>query len=247
MLSFLREQGNGELPTQKQDAGTEAIAGEGGEKTHEQEYLTVAAPGKRSLKSTIVLAVLFIIGLLCLGYMIKKSTPSAASAAASDPAEETKLEQAITRLTGIKSEMFDGMDKIVNKFYQYSDVLQVKVGELAKNPFELEDVSTNTKEESRVEIKVPEIDAGLAQEQQIRQKAKTMKLLSIMQSDNLGKRCMIRNKNGDQILYEGKYIDEFKVRQIGDNFVRLEWSPDNSNASSETKTDPVEVVLNLTD
>jgi preprotein translocase subunit SecG len=246
MLSFLREQNNGELQTQKQDAGTESAAADGAEKTREQEYLTVAAPGKRSLKSTIVLAVLFIMGLLCLGYMIRKSTPSTASAA-SDPAEETKLEQAIARLTGVKSEMFDGMDKIVNKFYQYSDVLQVKVGELVKNPFELEALSTNVKDEPRVEIKVPEIDAALAQEQQIRQKAKTMKLLSIMQSDDLGKRCMIRDKNGDKILYEGKYIDEFKVRQIGDSFVKLEWSPDRSETSSETKADSVEVVLNLSE
>jgi preprotein translocase subunit SecG len=246
MLSFLREQGNGELPAQKPDAGAEAAPPEGAEKTKEQEYLTVAAAGKRSLKSTIVLAVLFIIGLLCLGFMIKKSTPQAASAA-SDPAEQTKIEAAIARLTGVKSEMFSGMDEIVNKFHDFSDVLQVKVGELVKNPFELETLSTSVKEEPHVEIKVPEIDAELAQEQQIRQKARTMKLLSIMQSDDFGKRCMIRDKNGDKILYEGKYINEFKVRQIGDSFVKLEWSPEDGDASSETKADSVEVVLNLSE
>jgi preprotein translocase subunit SecG len=244
MLSFLREQGNGELPTQKPDAGTEAVPSDGAEKTKGQEYLTVAAPGKRSLRSTILLAVLFIIGLLCLGYMIRKSTPSTATAA-SDPAEETKLEQAIARLTGVKSEMFNGMDEIVNKFYQFSDVLQVKVGELVKNPFEMEALSTNAKEGSRVEIKVPEIDTELAQQQQIRQKAKDMKLLGIMQSDQSGGRkcCWI----GDKTLYEGDRIREFRVSQIGDSFVKLEWSPDNSSGSSETKTDSVEVVLNLSE
>lgn len=248
MLSFLREQGNGGLPAQKTDAGTEAAPSDGAEKTQEQEYLTVAAPGKRSLKSTIVLAVFFIIGLLCLGYMIKKSTPSTASAA-SDPAEESQIEKAIARLTGVKTEMFNGLGEVVDKFYQFSDVLQVKVGELSKDPFELEDGSTDVKEEPRVEINVPEMDAGLAQEQQIRLKARSMKLLSIMQSDRSDKRrcCMIGDKNSSQVLYEGDRIREFRVRQIGDSFVKLEWSPNNSSGSSETKTDSVEVVLNLTD
>ena len=34
--------------------------------------------------------------------------------------------------------MADRMDEIVQKFYEFSDVFQVKVGELAKNPFEVE-------------------------------------------------------------------------------------------------------------
>ena len=118
MLSFLREQSNGDLPAQKQNAAVESEPGDGDEKPKEQEYLTVAAPGKRTRKSTILLAVLFIIGLLCLGYMIKKSTPKAASAASGVP-EETQLETAIARLTGVKSEMFNSMDEIVRKFYEF--------------------------------------------------------------------------------------------------------------------------------
>ena len=179
--------------------------------------------------------------------MIKKSTPSTASAA-SDPAEGSKIEQAIARLTGVKTEMFNGLGEIVDKFYQFSDVLQVKVGELSKDPFELEDVST-VKEEPRVEINVPEMDAGLAQEQQIRLRARSMKLLSIMQSDRSDRRicCMIGDKNSSRVLYEGDRIKEFTVRQIGDSFVKLEWSPDRSETSSETKADSVEVVLNLSE
>jgi len=241
MLSFLREQSNGDLPAQKQNAAVESEPGDGAEKPKEQEYLTVAAPGKRTRKSTILLAVLFIIGLLCLGYMIKKSTPRAASAA-SGVTEETQLEAAIVRLTGVKSEMFNSMDEIVRKFYEFSDVVQVKVGELVKNPFKLEVLSTNVKEESRIEIKVPEIDTEMVQQQQIRQKAKEMRLLSIMQSDR-GNCCMI----GDKILYEGDFIRDFMVRQIGDNFVKLEWSPDRSKDSSGTQSEPVEIILNLSD
>jgi preprotein translocase subunit SecG len=240
MLSFLRDQSNMELPAQKPDAANEARPGDGAEKSQEQEFLTVEASKKRSRKSTILLAVLFIIGLLCLGYMIKKSSPQAASAAP-DTTEETKLEAAISRITGVKSEMFNGMDEIVNRFHEFSDVLQVKVGELVKNPFELETFSAPA-EEPRVEVKVPEIDVEMAQRQRIRQQAKDLKLLSIMQSDR-GKCCMI----GDKILYEGDYVKEFKVRQIGNNLVKLEWSPDKSNESSDTQSEPVVIMLNLSE
>ncbi len=241
MLSFLRDQGNGDLPAQQPDAASETAPGDGTEKPQEQEYLTVATHGKRTRKSTTLLAILFIMGLLCLGYMIKKSTPKAASAA-SDITEETQIEAAISRLTGVKSEMFNSMDEIVRKFYEFSDVLQVKVGELIKNPFKLELLSANVKEEARIEIKVPEIDTEMVKQRQIRQKAKEMRLLSIMQSDR-GDCCMI----GDKILYEGDYIRDFKVRQIGDSFVKLEWNPDRNNGPSGTQSEAVEVMLNLSD
>lgn len=241
MLSFLRDQNNGDLPAQQPDAAGETAPGESTEKPQEQEYLTVAAHGKRTRKSTTLLAILFIMGLLCLGYMIKKSTPKAASAA-SDITEETQLEAAISRLTGVKSEMFNSMDEIVRKFYEFSDVLQVKVGELVKNPFKLELLSANVKDEHRIEIKVPEIDTEMVKQRQIRQKAKEMRLLSIMQSDR-GDCCMI----GDKILYEGDYIRDFKVRQIGDSFVKLEWNPDRINRPSGTQSEAVEIMLNLSD
>jgi len=173
--------------------------------------------------------------------MIKKSTPKAASAA-SDNTEDTQLEAAVSRLTGVKSEMFNSMDEIVRKFYEFSDVLQIKVGELVKNPFKLELYSANVKEEPRIEITVPEIDAEMVKQRQIRQKAKEMQLLSIMQSDR-GKCCMI----GDKILYEGDFIREFKVCQIGNSFVKLEWNPDRNNGSSGTQSEAVEITLNLSD
>jgi len=241
MLSFLREQSNVDLPAQKSDAAAQAESSDGTEKPQEQEYLTVAASEKRTRKSTILLAVLFIIGLLCLGYMIKKSTPQAVSAASNVP-EESELEAAVARLIGIKSEMFTGMGEVVEKFNEFSDVLQIKVGELVKNPFKLEVLSANVKEESHVEIKVPEIDAEMAQRQQVIQKAKEMRLLSIMQSDR-GKCCMVGNK----ILYESDFIEGFKVRQIGNNFVKLEWDPNRNGESPPTQSEPVEIMLNLSD
>ena len=241
MLSFLRDQGKGDVPAQQPDAADKTMPVDGAEKPQDQEYLTVAAHGKRTRKSTTLLAILFIMGLLCLGYMIKKSTPKAASAAP-DSTEETQLEAAVSRLTGVKSEMSNSMGAIITKFYEFSDVLQIKVGELVKNPFKLELVSANVKEEPRIEITVPEIDTEMVKQRQIRQKAKEMQLEMITQSDQ-GNRCMI----SDKILTEGDYIRDFKVCQIGDSFVKLEWDPDRNNGSSDTKSEAVEIILNLSD
>lgn len=241
MLSFLREQGNSDLPEKEQNAVVETAPDEGAEKPQNQEYLTVSTAKKRTRRSSILLAVLFITGLLCLGYMIKKSTPKSASAA-NDITEETQIESAIARLTGVKSEMFSSMDEIVSKFYEFSDVVQVKVGELVKNPFKLELFSANVKEEPRIEIKVPEVDAELVRERQIRQKAKEMQLLSIMQSDR-GNCCMVGNK----ILYEGDSVSDFKVCQIGDNFVKLQWNPNPDDGISSSQSDTVEIMLSLSD
>jgi hypothetical protein len=137
--------------------------------------------------------------------------------------------------------MFNSMDKMVKKFYEFSDVLQVKVGELSKNPFKLELVSAKV-DEPRIEIKVPEVDTEKVRQMQIRQQAKELKLLSIMKSDR-GKCCMI----GDKILAEGEYIKDFKVSQISDTFVKLEWNPKSNEGSTDTQSEPVEIMLNLPD
>ena len=171
----------------------------------------MTSDGKRVRKTTTLLAVLFVIGLLCLWFMIKKSTPKSATAAAGKT-EDTLVETAIARLTGVKTEMFGRMDEIVGKFYEFSEVPQVEVKELTKNPFELETISGNLN--SGIEN---EIDARMLWQQQLRQNSKGMQLWSIMQTHQ-GNRCMI----DDEILSEGDSIKGFKVIQIGDSFVKLE-------------------------
>jgi len=175
----------------------------------DEQYLTVAVHGNSVRKTTILLAILFGIGLLCLWFMIKKSTPSAAAAVVN--AEETQLKKAITQLIGVKSEIFSRMDEIVKKFYEFSDVQQVKVNELVKNPFKLEMFLGNTDEIG--------IDIELMRQQQLKEQARDMQLLSIMQSNaDKGSCCMI----DDKILYEGDKIRGFEVRQISDSTVWLE-------------------------
>ena len=213
MLSFLQDQGLDGLPAEKKRkaAASNKAPSDGKNKSQESEFLTVASHGKRVRKTTTLLVVLFIIGLLCLWFMIKKTSPNAASAA-DGTTEDTLVESAIARLTGVKTEMFGRMDEIVGKFYEFSEVPQVRVNELAKNPFELETTSGNSKSSAENEM-----DARALWQQQLRQNSKGMQLWSIMQTQE-GYRCMI----DDKILAEGDSINSFKVIQIGDNFLKLE-------------------------
>jgi hypothetical protein len=238
MLSFLREQGGVDVPSRKPDVAGGKTSRDGTEQPREEQYLTVAAHQGRTRRSTILLAVLFIIGLLCLGFMIKKSTPKAALATTVDT-EETQIEAALARLTGAKTEMFSRMDEIVRKFYEFSNVLQVQVSELLKNPFTLELLMAGVKEEPDVK-ETPTVDAAMVWRQEVQRKAADMQLLSIMQSDQ-GTCCMI----ADKILCKGDSIDGFEIREIGSDFVKLEWSPERHDRPAGTESDRVDVVLRL--
>ncbi|MHC4691939.1 MAG: hypothetical protein ACYS67_04290 [Planctomycetota bacterium] len=217
MLSFLRERGFGDSEGQE---STKSSIGDPGDdrdlrsphcsSEKDQQYLTVAAQGKDVRKMTVLLAVLFVIGLLCLLFMIKKSVPQSATAA-SDNAEEGQIEKAIERITGVGSEMFKRMDQIVKKFYEFSDVEQVHVNELAKNPFERQIFLADGAETSDSK------EAELLRQQRLNQRRKGMQLLTICQTKN-GNFCMI----DDKILYEGDTVKGFKVVQVGDTFVKLE-------------------------
>lgn len=236
MLSFLRDQGGTALSSQKSKVAAGKTSADGVEPPQEEKYITVAT--KRTRTSTILLAALFIAGLLCLWFMIKKSMPTAAVATTTD-AEEVQIEEAISRLTGVKSEMFSRMDEIVKKFYEFSNVLQIQVSELAKNPFSVDYSMIGGKKESEV-VETPKIDAALVWRQEIERKAQDMQLLSIVQSDQ-GKCCMIT----DKILSTGDSIQGFKVRQIGEDFVKLEWAPEHDDRPAGTESERIEIVLEL--
>jgi hypothetical protein len=234
MLSFLREQGGADVLPRKKDVAAGQTKPSGVEPSQEeQQYLTVASKA-RTRRSTILLAVLFIAGLLCLWFMIKKSAPGAAVALTVDSDDEVQVESALARLTGFKTELFKRMDEIVKKFYEFSNVMQVEVNELSKNPFALE-----AQKESGMENE-PGIDHALVWRQEIEKKAQGFELLSIVQSDK-GTSCMI----GNAILCEGDSIEGFKVYQIGEDFVKLRWEPERDNRPSGTQGEPIEILLRL--
>ncbi|MBN2312725.1 MAG: hypothetical protein JXM79_02275 [Sedimentisphaerales bacterium] len=237
MLSFLRDPDGADASSRKDDTAAGKTSAGGVEPSQEEQYLTVASKA-RTRRSTILLAVLFIAGLSCLWFMIKKSTPTAAVALTVDT-EEVQVEAALSRLTGFKTELFKRMDEIVKKFYEFSNVLQVKVEELSKNPFALEIQITKPKKEPVVEKK-PEINYALVWRQEIEQKAQGFELLSIVQSDK-GKCCMI----GDVILSKGDSIQGFNVVEIGEDFAKLQWEPEIDNRPAGAENEVIEIVLKL--
>jgi len=240
MLSFLRDQGSESLGGRKTDA---AAKGDTDMLKNNQglEYLTVAGQGRSARKSTILVIVLFVVGLLCLLYMIRKVQPQAASAAPVDT-EETQIEVAISRLTGVSSEMLSRMDQIVKKFYEFSSVLQVRVNELVKNPFEVEMFLNSLEARANDERQNLEIDDELLRQQQLRQQVKSLQLLCIMQSDR-GNCCMI----DDRILHEGDSIRGFRIREIGNDFAKLRWEPEYSSEASQDELQSLDIVLKLSE
>lgn len=240
MLSFLRDQGSGDSAAQKSADSTGRAEPGVLEDAQGQKYLTVANRRKSVRRSTILVVVLFGLGLVGLWFMIRKSSPQTASAAPTG-VEETQIEDAIARLTGFSSEMFSRMDQIVKKFYEFSDVMQVQVSELVKNPFEIEVFLNSLKQELNAEEQEATIDAELIMLQRLRERSKGMQLSSIIESDQ-GKCCMINN----QILSEGDTVKGFKVAKIGQGFVKLEWKPE-QHGPLENQPQGLEIILKLSE
>jgi len=237
MLSFMREQGAGD-PSANQAKGAAQRQSKGAEDSA-QEYLTVATNSKTLRRSTMLVAVLVAIGLLCLWFMIRKSQPQAAAAKPVDT-EEVSIEGAIGRLTGISSEMVSKMDEILKKFYEFSNVLQVRVNELSKNPFEVEVFAKDIKPDTGL-ARSDEEQAAMIRRERLKQRASTLGLLSVMQTgrDNC---CMIN----DKILKQGDTIEGFVITKIGSDYVELSWRGDNETGSvPPAENDESKIVLKL--
>ena len=52
---------------------------------------------------------------------------------------------------------------------------------------------------------------------------------------------------GSDIFYEGDSVEGFKVRQISDSFVKLEWEPKRDEKQLGIQSESVEVVLRLSE
>ena len=206
MLSFLKEQRVGDSSSERPCESP----GKPSAESQEQGYIAVVAQEKNVRKTTYILVTVFCIGIICLWFMAKKSTPQQAAAETPSP-EEAQIERVIARFGGSRSEILSSTDEIVRKFHECSDVEQFGVDELVKNPFKhdlfLDDLSGS-------DNYAWESDEAEAMRQE--QMARGMQLLSIMRSET-GSCCMI----DDKLLYEGDSIKGFKVCQIEDNFVRL--------------------------
>jgi hypothetical protein len=214
MLPFLKESDSGELPTdpaQGQSGDHSSLSGP-------QDFLTVAERGKHVRHSTMFVVILFGLGLLGVWFMVQKTKPNAASATEMSLGE-AEIEGAISRLTGGSSEMMTRMDEIVDKFYEFSEVYQVQVDELSKNPFAVE-ASAQTVPLKEEESSNEEDKAHKELMKRLAEQTKALSLLGIMQGEN-GNRCMI----GEDVLQQGDSTGEFKVLDISATAVELEWIP----------------------
>ncbi len=243
MLSFLRDQSFDDLPAQKKAGAAAGTSADGEKNIPDQGFLTVATDRRQVRRSTTLLAVLFVVGLLCIWFMVRKTTPQTADAAAAD-VNEIDMARAMSRITGGKAEMFNRMDEIVNKFYEFSEVMQVKVNELVKNPFELETFLAGLKAKADAGEQVLEIDADAIRRQQIKQQAEQLQVLTIMiDQTNQTNCCMIEGK----VLYEGDSVGDFKVSGIGTNFVKVLWDPKDESTRLGPGSQKVEIVLKLSE
>jgi preprotein translocase subunit SecG len=204
--TFMNDDNTEDNAVENNEAASDGNPSQGSLQNLEQDYLVPAEHGRNLKRSTITLAILFSVGVLCLWFMIKQTGPKQAAAST----EEAQIENAIAQLTGIKTEMNSRMDEVVDKFYQFSDVEQVEVEELKKNPF--------------VYDFTPEAEDGADKysvnremlKQEIEAKSGKMRLWSIMESPQ-GSCCMI----DDDLFYEGDKIQDLTITRIEESFVEL--------------------------
>jgi preprotein translocase subunit SecG len=207
MLSFQKE--SEQLTPQTNDTAPSSHTGvpakaPRSDADNNQEYFTVANRQGQLRQSTYLLAVLFVIGVICLFFMIKKSSPSTASAAqpSAEKNQQTQIEAAIAKITGVRSQMFSSLEKIVKKFYEFADFEQVEVSDLSKNPFRKDALNTD------IQAEIKQLRPVVSQSE--------FELLTIM-ADEKGNCCMIN----DTLLREGDTINGLKVEKITDNSVSL--------------------------
>lgn len=200
MLSFLKEHSDANQQEQVNEKT--------GDKAETQECSTMATREAHVKKTTRLLAVVFGIGIFCLWFMIAKSGPQAASAD-TNAAEETEMQLAIAKIIGTKSELNNGTIELMQKFGELSNVKQLKLNDLIKNPFETEMSADDA----------AAINGVVGQAQGNSPYSKKLQLLGIMYpGDDEGKQCCMIN---DRLLYEGDTIEDFKVWQIKNKSVTL--------------------------
>ena len=232
MLSYMRESQSDPL----EQGSVNQVSPEGTEEpSSDSVFLTVSGREHSVRKSTTFVTALFIVASVGLVVMAKKShVQSAGAAPAVD--SQTQIEMAICRVTGVSSEMTGQMDEIVQKFYEFSDVYQVEVDELTKNPFQLVAMPAGLSHEDSSKEEEEQVNMLV---QQFEQEKKGLSLVCIMESDS-GECCMIN----DVLLKPGERVDNFVVEQIEKERVQLQWQPQ-GEISAELPSSASRVILAL--
>lgn len=166
-----------------------------------EKFMTVTDKAKQVNKTTKLLAILSVVGLMGLWFMVKSAAPEAAQAS-EQSTEQMRIELAIAQLTG-QQEGSAEVENILDQFTSLSTVEQVGVEELVKNPFTLDGSSGQVGDEQ-----------PSSPGRSIR--ADQFQLITIMSSP-AGNSCMVN----DRLLYKGDTIDGLTVSKIGNDYVQL--------------------------
>lgn len=198
MLSFLRDTNQTPASSQMQSGATEAAEDTGSLQVH--DYLKPASHAKNAKQGTIILVILFLIGAAGVWWMIKKSGLSVAQGASEE--EASQIDQALAQLTSFQTLMSDQMDSVSGRFFQASELGQITVADLKKNPFRQEWILEQAAEDLS-------INQSLMRKEEMQRRAAQLKLWSITEREE-NSCCMIQ----DKVLYVGDAIHGFTVQEI---------------------------------
>jgi hypothetical protein len=205
MLSYLRDANQTPAAAAMQEQsgspqGEESAAGSGG-------YLKPAAHAKNVKQGTIVLVILFAAGAAGVWWMIKKSGLSQAHGASAE--EASQIDKALAQLTSFQAEINSQMDSVASRFSQASELGQITVSDLKKNPFRQEyALEQSTQDLSETQT--------LMRKEEMQRRAGLLKLWSIT-ARQTNSCCMIN----DKVLYVGDTIQGFVVKEILPDRVRI--------------------------
>lgn len=205
MLSYLRDASQTPAAAQMQSQTDSSSPEEGASKS--SDYLRPAAHARNVKQGTLILAVLFLLGGAGVWWMIAKSGLSSAHGASEE--EASQIDKALAQLTTFQAEMNTQMDSVSSRFSQASELGQITVGDLKKNPFRQE-----------FSLDQPAEDLSLSQtmmrKEEMHRRAALLKLWSITARD-VNSCCMIN----DKVLYVGDAIQGFVVKDILSDRVRI--------------------------
>jgi len=174
--------------------------------TSSQDFLAPSSSGRKLKYSTMILGAVFLIGVASLFLAIKKFGPAEAQAGPSE--QDIQIERDIAKLVGSRAAINNKMNDVVDRISKLSDVEQISVDELKRNPFLKEPLSDDDDNLLLVE----ETEDG----EVIQEDESVFKLWSIMEFGSK-KSCMI----DDRVYVVGDRIGNYQIKLIGEEFVEL--------------------------
>ncbi|MEJ5259898.1 MAG: hypothetical protein WHS88_06895 [Anaerohalosphaeraceae bacterium] len=202
MLSFLRDGSQTPAAARMENEGASASP-----TPASSDFLRPAVRNQTVRQGTIVLTILFLTGGAAVWWMVKKSGLSEAQG--STAAETSQIDQVLVQLSSFQKDMNSQMNSVAGRFSQVSELGQITVSDLKKNPFRQEPASGG-----------PDLSfsQALMRKEEMRRKAAGLKLWSITARADRPC-CMI----GDKVLYVGDAVSGFVVKAIHPDRVILGW------------------------